>query len=56
LTVPMRAPANPCAAVTLAKARHAAAHESTRVRRDRVFDRLTPGDDVFTGSLLRDTG
>src|SRR3954466_8062932 len=51
LTVPMRAPVRPCAAVTRENTTHAAAHNSNAVRHDRAADRLSQGVDVFTRSL-----
>src|SRR6185369_12241187 len=56
LTVPMRAPVRPCAAVTRGDTTHAAAHNSNRVSRDGVTDRLWPSADVGTCSLLQETG
>src|SRR4030095_4539995 len=50
LTVPMRAPVRPRANTP------PAAHNSSRFRHDRVSDRLPPRDDVFTCSLLQETG
>src|SRR3954470_10943396 len=56
LTVPMRVPVSPCAAATRGNTTHAAAHNSKRVRRDRVPDRLSQRDDAFTCSLLHEMG
>src|SRR5882672_9092194 len=56
LTVPTRAPVSPCAAVTRGNTTHAAAHNSKRVRRDRVGGRLSQRDDAFTCSLLTRDG
>src|SRR6478609_8833720 len=56
LTVPMRAPVRPCAAVTRGDTTHAATHNSSRVSRDCLSDRLWPGADVVTCSLLPETG
>src|SRR5437016_2091403 len=51
LTVPMRAPVSPCAALTPGNTTHAAAHITHRVRHDRTSGRLPPrDDDVFTCS------
>src|SRR3954466_9301792 len=56
LTVPMRAPVSPCAAVTGGSTTQAAAHNSHSVLRDRVPDRLSQRDDAFTCSLLHEMG
>src|SRR3954471_8190298 len=47
LTVPMRAPVSPCAAVTRGNTTHAAAHNRNRVLRDLVPGRLSQRDDAF---------
>src|SRR3954464_1625319 len=56
LTVPMRAPVSPCAAVTRGSTTHAAGHNSHRILRHRVPDRISQRDDAFTCSLLHEMG